>query len=86
MQTRYGHHNGTNNPQLKSLNSLTFFDDIQTKRFFETEQSPFRIIKLNTYHYRAFAWITTSQLVLNVALNGKAVFWDRYEDKTEKDS
>ena len=58
------HLNGTHNPQLDAFNysnSFTFFNDIQKQRLLETKQPPFRIAKLNTYHYGAFAWITNSQ-------------------------
>ena len=83
------HLNGTHNPQLDAFNysnSFTFFNDIQKQRLLETKQPPFRITKLNTYHYGAFAWITNSQLVLNSTLKEKAVCWDRYEYIIEKDS
>ena len=83
------HLNGTNNPQLNAFNysnSFTFFNDIQKQRLLETKQSPFRITKLNTFHYGAFAWISNSQLVLNSTLKEKAVCWDRYEYIIEKDS
>ena len=45
----------------------------------------FRITKLNTFHYGAFAWIANSQLVLSSTLEEKAVCWDRYEYNIEKD-
>ena len=83
------HLNGTNNPQLDAFNysnSFTFFNDIQKQRLLETKQPPFRITKLNTFHYGAFAWISNSQLVLNSTLKEKAVCWDRYEYIIEKDS
>ena len=69
------HLNGTNNPQLNAFNysnSFTFFNDIQKQRLLETKQPPFRITKLNTFHYGAFAWISNSQLVLNSTLKEKA--------------
>ena len=53
-----GHLNGTDNPQLKAFNNsntFTFFDDIQKQRLLETRQPPFRITKLNTFHYGALA-------------------------------
>ena len=65
MQTCYPFLNGTDIPYTNAFdysNSVTFFDDIQTKRLLETKQPPFRITKLNTFHYGAFAWITNSQL------------------------
>ena len=65
------HLNITKIPQLdvfNSSNSFTFFNDIQKQRLLETKQPPFRIIKLNTFHYGAFAWIAISQLVLNSTL------------------
>ena len=80
------HLNGTNSPQLDAFNysnCFTIFDDIQKQRLLETKR-PFRITKLNIFHYGAFAWITNSQLVLNSTL--KAVCWDRYEYIIEKDS
>ena len=83
------HLNGTNNPQLDAFNysnSFTFFDDIQKQRLLETKQTPFRITKLNTFHYGAFAWITNSQLVLSSTLKEKAVCWDGYENIIEKDN
>ena len=83
------HLNGTNNPQLDAFNysnSFTFFNDIQKQRLLETKQPPFRITKLNTFHYGAFAWISNSQLVLNSTIKEKAVCWDRYEYIIEKDS
>ena len=52
------HLNGTNDPQLDAFNytnSFTFFNDIQKQRLLETKQPPFRITKLNTFHYGAFA-------------------------------
>ena len=67
------------NPQLNAFNysnSFTFFEDIQKQSLLETEQPPFRITKLNTFHYGAFAWIANSQLVLNATLK-KATCWDR---------
>ena len=73
--------NGTNNPQLNAFNysnSFPFFEDIQKQRLLKTKQS-FRIKKLNTFHYGAFAWIANSQLVLNATLKEKNVCWDRYE-------
>ena len=79
------HLNGTNYPQLDAFNSFTFFDDIQKQRLLETKQPPFRITKLNSFHYGAFAWISNSQLVLNSTLKEKAVCWDRYEYIIEKD-
>ena len=63
-----------------------FQNDIQKQRLFETKQPPFRIAKLNTFHYGAFAWIWNSQLVLNSTLKEKAVCWDRYENIIENDS
>ena len=60
------HLNATDYPKLNAFdyfNSFTFFDDIQKQRVFETKQ-PFRITKLNTFHYGAFAWIANSNLVL----------------------
>ena len=83
------HLNGTNNPQLdafKYSNSFTFSGDIQKQRLLETKQPPFRITKLNTFHYGASAWITNSQLVINSTLKEKAVCWDRNEFIIEKDS
>ena len=81
--------NGTKNPQLDAFNysnSFTLFDVIQKQRLLETRQPPFRITKLNTFQYGAFAWIANSQLVLNSTLKEKAVCWDRYEYNFEKDS
>ena len=83
------HLNGTNNPQLdafKYSNSFTFFNDIQKQRVLETKQPPFRIFKLNTFHYGAFSWIANSQLVINSFPREKAVGWDSYEYIIEKDS
>ena len=83
------HLNGTNNPQLDAFsytNSFTFFNDVQNQRLLETKQPPFRITKLNTFHYGAFAWIANSQLVLNSTLKEKAICWNRSEYNIEKDS
>ena len=52
------HPNGIDNPQLIAFdysNSSCFFDDIQKQRLFKTKQPPFRITKLKTFHYGAFA-------------------------------
>ena len=65
------HLNGTNNPELDAFNysdSFTFINDIQKRRLLETKQPHFRITKLNTFHFDAFAWIANSQLVLNSTL------------------
>ena len=65
------HINRTNNHQLnafKNSNSFKLFDDNQKQRPLENKQPPFRITKLNTFHYCAFAWIANSQLVLNATL------------------
>ena len=78
---------GTDNSQLNAFDystSFTFFDDIQKQRLLETKQPAFRIPKLNTFNYGAFARITNSQLVLNSTLE-KAVCWDRYEYIINKD-
>ena len=83
------HLNGTNNPQLDAFsytNSFTFFNDVQNQRLLETKQPPFRITKLNTFHYGAFAWIANSQLVLNSTLKENAICWNRSEYNIEKDS
>ena len=75
------HLNDTDNPQLNAFdysNSFTFFDDIQKLRRFEIKQPPFRITKLNIFHYGAFAWINNSQFVL-ISTPKKAVGWDHYE-------
>ena len=83
------HLNETNNPQLDAFNyrnSFTLFNDIQKQRLLETKQPFFRITKLNTFHFGAFAWIANSQLVINSTLKEKAVCWDRYEYILEKDS
>ena len=37
-------------------------------------------------HHGAFAWIAKTQLVLNATLKERAVYWDRYEYKIDKDS
>ena len=74
------HSNGTENTQLIAFdysNSFTLFDAIQKQRILETKQPPFRITKLNLFQYGAFAWITISQLVLNVTLKLNVACWDR---------
>ena len=83
------HLNGTDNPQLNAFDygkSFALFDVFQKERLLETKQPTFRITKLNTFHYGAFAWITNSPLVLNSTLKETAVCWDRYETIIEKDS
>ena len=83
------HLNGTNDPQLDAFNYsnyFTLFNDIQKQRLLEIKQPPFRISKLNTFHYGAFAWISISELVLNSTLEEKAVPWNRYGYIIEKDS
>ena len=82
------HLNGTNNPQLDAFyynNSFPFFKDIQKQRLLETKPPPFRITKLNTFNYGAFARIANSQLVLNSTLKEKAVCWDRFQYIIEQD-
>ena len=77
---------GTDNPQLNAFeysdfnNSLPLFD-IRKQCLLETNQPPFRISKLNTLHYGAFAWTANTQLVLKATLEEKAVCWERYEKK-----
>ena len=79
----------TNDPQLDAFNCsnyFTFFIDIQKQRLLETKQHPFRITKLNTFQYGAFALIANSQPVLNSTVKEKAVCWDRCEYIIENDS
>ena len=54
--------------------------------FLKVKKRPFRITKLNTFHYGAFAWITNFQLVKNSTPKEKAVGWYRYEYIIEKGS
>ena len=75
------HLNGNDNPQFSAFecsNSFTFFDDIQNQHPLETKQPPFRITKLNTLHYGAFARVTNAQIVLNATAKEKTLCWDRY--------
>ena len=53
------HLNGTDKPHFNAFdcsNSFNFFDDIQKQRLLETKQPPFRIAKLNTFHFSAFCF------------------------------
>ena len=66
------HLNGTHNPQLDAFNysnSFTFFNDIQKQRLLETKQPPFRITKLNIYHYGAF--LMDHQFTISIKLNSE---------------
>ena len=82
--------NGTDNPQLNSYNynnSFTYFDDIVKQKTLEEKQPHFKVRKLNTFHYGAFAYITNSRkLVLDAKLKERSVCWDTYEYIIEKDS
>ena len=74
------HLNDTDKPQLNAVeysNSITFFEDIQTQRLLEIIS--FRITKLNTFHYGAFARKGNSQLASNSTFKEKTARWDRYE-------
>ena len=66
------HLNGTNNPHLDAFNysnSFTFFIDIQKQRLLETKQPPFRITKLNHFHYGAFGFCLDLKFSTSIKLN-----------------
>ena len=58
-------HCGTNNPQLIAIeNEISLPEDIK-KHPLEFEHYPVRFTELDTFHYGAFACITTSRSVFS---------------------